>query len=133
MSLYYPTSTVYGIGQKFAFSQDQGSTYLGMAYTDRLSFTPTLSITEPRSPALLTPTIANYPIETKPFFMGSFDGFWIHKLYVGDILVGTVQTVNQDLFMPIHLNDRGGTENQEQTKPQHHTQGDLPCSVTPAP
>jgi hypothetical protein len=101
MSIYYPTSTVYGIGQKFAFSQDQGSTYLGMAYTDSLTFTPTLSVTEPRSPALLTPTVANYPIETKPFFMGSFDGFWIHKLYVGDTLVGTVQTVNQEFFAPV--------------------------------
>ena len=101
MSIQYPTSTVYGIGQKSAFSQDQGSTYLGMEYTESLTFTPTLSITEPRSPAIMSPTVENYPPQINSYFMGSFDGFWIHKLYVGDTLIGTVQTVNQEFFTPL--------------------------------
>jgi hypothetical protein len=33
--------------------------------------------------------------------MGSFDGFWIHKVYNNGNLVMTVQTVNQDMFIPV--------------------------------
>ncbi len=101
MSIYYPTSTVYRLGQQYSISQDQGSTYLGYSYGDTLAFTPRLSITNPISGSIIPPTAANYPISPNPFFMGSFDGFWIHKLYLGDTLVATVQTVNQDMFVPI--------------------------------
>ena len=101
MSIYYPTSITYNLGQEFAFSQNQGSLYLGMAYTEPLSFTPTLSVTEPINPAVLTQTVANYPTKTAPFFMGSFDGFWIHKIYLDGNLIGTVQTVNQEFFTPL--------------------------------
>ena len=101
-SIYYPTSTTYNLGQSMAFSQDQGSTYLGMAYTEPLSFTARLSVTEPINPAVLTPTVANYPVTKSPFFMGSFDGFWIHKLYVADHMVASLQTVNQQFFAPIY-------------------------------
>lgn len=101
MGIYYPTSITYGLGQQYAFSQDQGSTYLGSSYGNPLTFTPRLSATNPVNGSIMSPTAANYPIGTKPFFMGSFDGFWIHKLYVGDTLVATVQTVNQDLFSPV--------------------------------
>jgi hypothetical protein len=37
--------------------------------------------------------------------MGSFDGFWIHKIYNGKQLVMTVQGVDQDLFIPV-VHDR---------------------------
>ena len=33
--------------------------------------------------------------------MGSFDGFWIHKIFSGGRLVMTVQTVDQDMFIPV--------------------------------
>lgn len=101
-SIAYPTSITFSLGQKFAFSQNEGSTYLGMAYTEPQSFTPTLSVTEPIHPAILTPTVANYPVTDNPFFMGSFDGFWIHKLYVNDHMIASVQTVNQEFFAPIY-------------------------------
>jgi hypothetical protein len=41
----YPTSITYGLGQQYAFSQDQGSTYLGSSYGNPLTFTPRLSVT----------------------------------------------------------------------------------------
>jgi hypothetical protein len=34
--------------------------------------------------------------------MGSFDGFWVHKIYREGNLVMTVQTVDQDMFIPMH-------------------------------
>lgn len=101
MSIYYPTSTIYGVGQQYSVSQDQGSTYLGYSYGSPLSFTPRLSITNPVNDSIISPTVANYPIVSKPFFMGSFDGFWIHKIYNNGNLVMTVQSVDQEMFIPV--------------------------------
>lgn len=95
-------STTYSSnGQRFASTIDQGSTYLGVPFAQAITFDNTLTVTEPRSEALLEPTVANYPTAMNSFFMGSFDGFWIHKLYMGDRLVATVQSVDQDMFIPL--------------------------------
>ena len=97
----YSVSTIYDVGQKFSSSIDQGSMYMGVSYTNPLKFDPTLTIPEPRSEAIVEPTVSNYVAATRPFFMGSFDGFWIHKVYNNGNLVMTVQTVNQDMFIPV--------------------------------
>jgi hypothetical protein len=101
MSIYYPTSTVFSEGQKISVSQDQGSTYLGFSYADNLYFINSLNITNSINPAVVSPTHANYPVAISSFFMGSFDGFWIHKLYLGDDYIKTIQTVNQEFFAPV--------------------------------
>ena len=98
----YSVSTIYNIGQKFSSSIDQGSMYMEVSYTNPLKFDPTLTIMEPRSEAIVEPTVSNYVAATRPYFMGSFDGFWIHKIYYRGNLVMTVQTVNQDMFIPVH-------------------------------
>ena len=98
----YGVSTIYDIGQKFTSSIDQGSMYMGVSYTNPLKFDPTLTIPEPRSEAIVEPTVSNYAVAARPYFMGSFDGFWIHKIYYRGNLVMTVQTVNQDMFIPVH-------------------------------
>jgi hypothetical protein len=97
----YAVSTIYDIGQKFSLSIDQGSMYMEVSYTNPLKFDPTLTIAEPRSEAIVEPTVSNYVAATRPFFMGSFDGFWIHKVYYKGNLVMTVQTVDQDMFIPV--------------------------------
>ena len=97
----YAVSTIYDIGQKFSSSIDQGSMYMEVSYTNPLKFDPTLTIMEPRSEAIVEPTVSNYVAATRPFFMGSFDGFWIHKVYNNGNLVMTVQTVDQDMFIPV--------------------------------
>ena len=97
----YAVSTIYDIGQKFSLSIDQGSMYMEVSYTNPLKFDPTLTIMEPRSEAIVEPTVSNYVAATRPFFMGSFDGFWIHKVYYKGNLVMTVQTVDQDMFIPV--------------------------------
>ena len=97
----YAVSTIYDIGQKFSSSIDQGSMYMEVSYTNPLKFDPTLTIMEPRSEAIVEPTVSNYAAATRPFFMGSFDGFWIHKVYNNGNLVMTVQTVDQDMFIPV--------------------------------
>jgi len=102
MSIVYSNSVLYSSqGQKFSSTIDQGSTYLGASYENRITFDNTLTITEPRSEALAAPTVANYPMQTNSFFMGSFDGFWIHKLYLNGDLVMTVQGVDQDMYIPV--------------------------------
>jgi hypothetical protein len=98
----YAVSTIYDIGQKFSSSIDQGSMYMEVSYTNSLKFDPTLTITEPRSEAIVQPTVKNYVPSLRPYFMGSFDGFWIHRVYNNGILVMTVQTVNQDMFIPVN-------------------------------
>lgn len=95
------TSTIYGQGQRFSRSVDQGSTYLEYSYTNRIGFDSNFEVTTPIRPSLYRPTVSNYPQVDKSFFMGSFDGFWIHKIYNGGHLVMTVQGVDQDMFIPI--------------------------------
>ena len=97
----YAVSTIYEIGQKFSSSIDQGSMYMEVSYTNPLKFDPTLTITEPRSEAVVQPTVSNYVAATRPFFMGSFDGFWIHKIYRDGHLIYTIQGVNQHLYIPV--------------------------------
>jgi hypothetical protein len=97
----YAVSTIYGEGQKFASSIDQGSMYMEVSYTNPLKFDPTLTITEPRSGAIVQPTVTNYPQVPNSYFMGRFDGFWVHRIYRDGKLVTTIQGVDQDLFIPM--------------------------------
>ena len=97
----YAVSTIYDIGQKFSSSIDQGSMYMEVSYTNPLKFDPTLTITESRSEAIVQPTVTNYPQVPHSYFMGRFDGFWVHRIYWDGNLVTTIQGVNQDLFIPM--------------------------------
>jgi hypothetical protein len=97
----YAISTIYGEGQKFSKSVDQGSTYLGVSYAQPLMFNPNFDVTTPIRASLYRPTVSNYPQVDKSFFMGSFDGFWVHKVFNDGHLVMTVQGVNQQMFIPV--------------------------------
>lgn len=97
----YAVSTIYDIGQKFSSSIDQGSMYMEVSYTNPIVFDNTLTITEPRSEAIVQPTVSNYVKAARPHFMGSFSGFWIHKIYRDGHLIYTTQGVNQDLYIPV--------------------------------
>jgi hypothetical protein len=95
------TSTIYTEGQVFHQSQYQGSMYMEVSYTNPLIFDNTLTITNPVSPSIVSPTQSNYNINSSSFFMGNFDGYWVHKIYKGDVLLMAKQTLNQDLFIPV--------------------------------
>jgi hypothetical protein len=94
-------SLIYGQGNLFSTSINEGSMYVEVSYTKPLTFDNTLTITEPIGEAIVQPTVSNYPQIPHNFFMGSFDGFWIHKIYREGNLVMTVQGVNQDMFIPV--------------------------------
>lgn len=94
-------SLIYGQGNLFSTSINEGSMYVGVSYTKPLTFDNTLTITEPIGEAIVQPTVSNYPQVPHNFFMGSFDGFWVHKIYREGNLVMTVQGVNQDMFIPV--------------------------------
>lgn len=95
-------SLIYGQGNIFSTSINEGSMYVEVSYTKPLTFDNTLTITEPIGEAIDHPTVSNYPQIPHNFFMGSFDGFWVHKIYREGNLVMTVQTVDQDMFIPMH-------------------------------
>jgi hypothetical protein len=95
-------SLIYGQGNIFSTSINEGSMYVEVSYTKPLTFDNTLTITEPIGEAIVQPTVSNYPQVSHNFFMGSFDGFWVHKIYREGNLVMTVQTVDQDMFIPMH-------------------------------
>jgi hypothetical protein len=95
-------SLIYGQGNLFSTSINEGSMYVEVSYTKPLTFDNTLTITEPFGEAIDHPTVSNYPQIPHNFFMGSFDGFWVHKIYREGNLVMTVQTVDQDMFIPMH-------------------------------
>jgi hypothetical protein len=97
----YSFSTIYGEGQHFYTTIDQGSTYLGFSFTSPLNFNYNYSITEPRGPALNLPTVVNYSAPSNNYFMGNFSGFWVHNIYRDGHLVYTTQGVNQQLFIAI--------------------------------
>jgi hypothetical protein len=94
-------SLIYGQGNLFSTSINEGSMYVEVSYTKPLTFDNTLTITEPFGEAIDHPTVSNYPQVPHNFFMGSFDGFWVHKIYREGNLVMTVQGVNQDMFIPV--------------------------------
>ena len=94
-------SLIYGQGNIFSTSINEGSMYVEVSYTKPLTFDNTLTITEPFGEAIDHPTVSNYPQIPHNFFMGSFDGFWVHKIYREGNLVMTVQGVNQDMFIPV--------------------------------
>ena len=94
-------SLIYGQGNLFSTSINEGSMYVEVSYTKPLTFDNTLTITEPIGEAIVQPTVSNYPQVPHNFFMGSFDGFWVHKIYREVNLVMTVQGVNQDMFIPV--------------------------------
>lgn len=94
-------SLIYGQGNLFSTSIKEGSMYVEVSYTKPLTFDNTLTITEPIGEAIVQPTVSNYPQVPHNFFMGSFDGFWVHKIYRENNLVMTVQGVNQDMFIPV--------------------------------
>ena len=56
----YAVSTIYGEGQIFASSINQGSMYMEVSYTNPLKFDNNFTITEPRSEAIVQPTVSNY-------------------------------------------------------------------------
>jgi hypothetical protein len=95
------TSTIYTEGQLFHQSQYQGSMYVEVSYTNPLVFDDALNITNPVYPSVHSPTQTNYNITSSSFFMGSFDGYWIHKIYRDNNLLMTTQTLNQELFIPV--------------------------------
>jgi hypothetical protein len=97
----YAVSTIYGEGQKFYKSINQGSMYMEVSYTNPLKFDPNLNITEPTIEAIGQYTVSNYLTPPMPHFMGTFNGFWVHKIYRDGHLVYTTQGVNQDLYIPI--------------------------------
>ncbi|MFM2117936.1 MAG: hypothetical protein RL316_1126 [Bacteroidota bacterium] len=97
----YAVSTIYGEGQKFYESINQGSMYMEVSYTNPLKFDPNFTITTPRDEAFVEPTVSNYAAPAHDYFMGNFTGFWVHKIYRDGHLVYTTQGVNQDLFIPI--------------------------------
>jgi len=94
-------SLIYGQGNLFSTSINEGSMYVEVSYTKPLTFDNTFTITEPIGEAIAHPTVSNYPQIPHNFFMGSFDGFWVHKIYREGNLVMTVQGVNQDMFIPV--------------------------------
>jgi hypothetical protein len=64
-------------------------------------FDTQFTITEPIKESISNNTVSNYPETANKYFMGSFDGFWVHKIFNGGRLVMTVQTVDQDMFIPV--------------------------------
>jgi len=96
------TSTIYNSnGQTFSRSEYQGGIYQEVTFTDRLVFDTQFTITEPIKESISNLTVSNYPETANKYFMGSFDGFWVHKIFNGGRLVMTVQTVDQDMFIPV--------------------------------
>lgn len=101
MSLVTNSSTTfYGIGNHEYSVENQGSTYMLTNYGNPLQFRSAFSMTEPMGDAINTPTQASATFP-HTLFQGSSDGFWVHKLYLNDHLVGTYRMCNQQFSIPI--------------------------------
>lgn len=99
----YSTSTIYDSAGRYLRTIDQGAVYLGDSYNYPSVFTFTSQITNPVTSALYLPTVSNYPQNDMPMFMGSFTGLWVHKIYNDGFLVLAIQTMNQDLYIPVQF------------------------------
>ena len=98
------TSTLYSLGQVFDRSIDQGSTYLGYAYTTQLNFDPAYTMPTPTTEAIYPPTVP-HSLNENNFFMGRADGYWIYKLYNNNNIVKIVTLRDQEFYIPV-VHDR---------------------------
>lgn len=100
------TSTIFNSnGQFFSRTEYQGAVYQEVTFARSLVWDNQFSLTEPLGEALTNNTASNYPVTDNKYFMGSFDGFWIHKIYNHGQLVMTIQGVDQDMYIPV-VHDR---------------------------
>ena len=78
----------------------QGSMYVEVSYTNRLTFDSAYTMMEPWGNAIEPPTVAVTSFSSN-LFMGTADGLWIYKIYNGGVLVKTIQMVDQQFAIPI--------------------------------
>ncbi len=93
-------SRLYSSGQMFHDSVYQGSMYVEVSYTNRLTFDSAYTMMEPWAEAIEPPTVAVTSFSSN-LFMGTADGLWIYKIYNGGVLVKTIQMVDQQFAIPI--------------------------------
>lgn len=102
--MFIATSMLYSNGQVFNTKIDQGSTYLGYAYTTQLNYDYAYKMPTPTTEAINPATLAQSTLPTN-FFMGRADGYWIYKLYNEGVLTKTVTLRDQEFYIPL-VHDR---------------------------
>jgi hypothetical protein len=94
------TSTLYSSGQVFHTLENQGSVYMGYSYTGSLGFAYAYRMPTPIGESMVSFTQPNAAYVSN-FFMGTADGFWIHRVWNEGNFVGTFQMVNQKFSIPV--------------------------------
>ena len=92
-------TTLYGTGNFFYNTDAQNGVYQNHAYTSRLNWNFDYEAPTPTNVAISQPTVGvDLP---HIMFMGSSDGYWVHRLFLNNHLVGTFTFVDQQFSIPI--------------------------------
>jgi hypothetical protein len=100
----YGSSTLYFTDRNFGYSSTslyQGSNYVGIDGLNPTRFNYSSEFLNPPSLYFQKYEVSNYAKLPSMMFVGDFDGFWIHRLYLDGNLVMIVQGVDQQLFIPV--------------------------------
>jgi hypothetical protein len=104
MKMDYGSSTLYFTDRNFGYSSTslyQGSNYVGIDGLNPTRFNYSSEFLNPPSLYFQKEEVSNYAKLPSMMFIGDFDGYWIHRLYLDGNLVMIVQATNQQLFVPI--------------------------------
>ena len=100
----YGSSTLYFTDRNFGYSSTslyQGSNYVGIDGLNPTRFNYSSEFLNPPSLYFQKEEVSNYVKLPSMMFIGDFDGYWIHRLYLDGNLVMIVQGVDQQLFIPV--------------------------------
>lgn len=92
-------TTLYGTGNFFYNTEAQNGVYQNHAFTSRLNWNLDYTAPTPTSEAIVQPT-QNVALPHN-LFMGSSDGYWVHRVFLNDHLVGTFTFKDQQFAIPV--------------------------------
>ena len=100
----YGSSTLYFTNQNFGYSSTslyQGSNYVGGMGLSPTRFNFSSEMLNPPSLYYQEGAVTNYGEMPSMMFIGDFDGYWVHRVYLDGNLIMVLKTDNQQLFVPI--------------------------------
>ena len=100
----YGSSTLYFTNQNFGYSSTslyQGSNYVGVMGLSPTRFNFSSEMLNPPSLYYQEGAVTNYGEMPSMMFIGDFDGYWVHRVYLDGNLIMVLKTDNQQLFVPV--------------------------------
>lgn len=122
-------TTLYGTGNFFYTTEAQNGVYQNYAFTSKLNWNLGYTAATPTGVAIVPPT--QTVVLPHNLFMGFSDGFWIHRLFLNDHLVGTFTFTDQQFAIPVNYDRIESVAMPVACTPEPEDPGSHPHTPTP--